>query len=77
MNEKFDKLLVEARAELDENKRREMYAEMQQLVRNDGGSIIPMFATDLQAASVKLTHGKVAPNYESDGMKISERWWFA
>jgi hypothetical protein len=30
-----------------------------------------------QAASAKLDHGKVAPNYESDGMKISERWWFA
>jgi peptide/nickel transport system substrate-binding protein len=76
-NERFDKLLVEARAQLDENKRREMYAQMQQIVRDDGGPIIPMFAMDLQAASAKLAHGEVAPNYESDGMKISERWWFA
>ena len=70
-NEKFDKLLVEARAELDENKRREMYTEMQQIVRDEGGSIIPMFATDFQAASVKLGHGKVAANYECDGFKVS------
>ena len=75
-NKRFDELLVEARAELDENKRKEMYAEMQQIVRNDGGAIIPVFATDLQAASVKLGHGEVAPNYECDVMKISERCWF-
>jgi len=76
-NERFDKLLVEARTELDENKRRKMYVEMQQILRDEGGAIIPMFAADLQAASDKMQHGKIAANYECDGFKISERWWFA
>ena len=39
----FDKLLLEARATLDEKKRRELYKEMALLVRDDGGAIIPMF----------------------------------
>jgi peptide/nickel transport system substrate-binding protein len=76
-NERFDQLLIAARSELDEAKRREMYVEMQQIVRDDGGAIIPMFAKDLQAASKKLRHGKIAANYEMDGMRASERWWFA
>ena len=76
-NERFDELLVKARAELDESRRREMYGEMQRIVRDQGGAIIPMFASDLQAASEKLGHGEVAANYECDGFKISERWWFS
>jgi peptide/nickel transport system substrate-binding protein len=75
-NKVFNQLLVAARAELDSNKRRAMYYEMQQLCRDDGGSVIPMFASDLAGASKKLQHGKIAPNWEGDGMKISERWWF-
>lgn len=75
-NEHFDELLVKARAELDEAKRREMYGEMQRIVRDQGGVIIPMFASDLQAASDKLAHGEIAANYECDGFKICERWWF-
>lgn len=27
--------------------------------------------------SDKLAHGAVAPNYDADGMKITQRWWFA
>ena len=29
------------------------------------------------AHSKKLAHGEIAPNWEDDGMKIAERWWFA
>lgn len=42
-NEGFDKLLFAARAELDETKRKEMYAEMSTMVRDEGGLICPMF----------------------------------
>src|SRR5690606_6787620 len=38
-NERFEKLLVEARAELDESLRRQMYGEMQQIVHDEGGLI--------------------------------------
>ena len=52
--ERFNMLLKAARAVLDESKRREMYAEMQQIVRDEGGPIIPMFASYVFATSEKL-----------------------
>jgi peptide/nickel transport system substrate-binding protein len=42
-NETFDQLLMAARAELDEAKRTQMYADMGSIVRNEGGLICPMF----------------------------------
>ncbi|SMC16159.1 peptide/nickel transport system substrate-binding protein [Desulfacinum hydrothermale DSM 13146] len=76
-NKRFNELLVAARAELDEKKRREMYVEMQQLVRDDGGVVVPMFPADLSAATDKIRHGKLAVNWELDGFRLTERWWFA
>ncbi|MEM8812845.1 MAG: peptide ABC transporter substrate-binding protein, partial [Pseudomonadota bacterium] len=76
-NARFDTLLREARIELDEEKRRDMYVEMQQLVSNEGGQVIPVFAADLLAASGRLAHGKVAVNWDMDGYKLADRWWFA
>ena len=76
-NDRFDELLVRARAELDSAKRREMYYEMQQLVRDDGGVIVLAFVQDLQAANKKIRYGKLAANWELDGWKCCERWWFA
>ena len=40
----FDKLLLAARAELDFNKRKAMYWEMQTMVNEDAGEVIPVFA---------------------------------
>ena len=77
-NPRFNELLIAARAELNEDRAREMYWEMQQLVRDDGGAIIPMFADHLLGHSDKLAHHEnVAGNYELDGYRIIERWWFA
>lgn len=76
-NERFNKLLIEARSELDEARRREMYREMQQLTRDDGASIIPMFANYIDARNDQVAHGTVASNRFFDGWKIVERWWSA
>jgi peptide/nickel transport system substrate-binding protein len=73
----FNKLLKAARAELDNAKRREMYVEMQRIVRNDGATIVPMFAADLTGVSNKLAYENVAADWEMDGMRAPERWWFA
>ena len=48
-NAAFDKLVAEARATIDEAKRRELYAEAQRLMNQDVPSIIPVFF-DLLAA---------------------------
>ena len=77
-NETFNKLLLEARVELDEAKRRAMYGEMQLLVRDEGGTIIPMYANFVFARSSRIAHGEhVGSNWSLDGWKCIERWWIA
>ena len=76
-HERFNKLLQEARAELDTAKRREMYVEMQRLVSNQGGVIIPMFANYIMAMTDEVQTGEMANNWDLDGLKCVERWWFA
>jgi len=77
-NERFNELLVQARGELDETKRAEMYFEMQQLVRDDCPTVIPAFANLIAATSDKVgTPEKLASNSQLDGLRNCERWWFA
>jgi peptide/nickel transport system substrate-binding protein len=76
-NDRFNQLLVQARGETDDSKRIGMYAEMQQLVHDDCGQIVLVFNNYVEAGSTKLAHGPIAPNWECDGFKIGERWWFA
>ncbi|PJK27783.1 ABC transporter substrate-binding protein [Minwuia thermotolerans] len=75
-NERFDELLIAARAELDEAKRREMYYEMQAILNQNGGAIIPMFASWVFATTDKVGHGEFASNWDLDGERWMERWWF-
>jgi len=75
-NARFDSLLAEARAELDENKRREMYWEMQDLVANDGGVAIPMFASYVFATRDAVgTPDVIGTNLDVDGAAFMNRWW--
>ena len=76
-NARFDELLVQARAELNEDRRRAMYSEMQQLVSEDGGTVLPMFANFVFATNGKIAHGEFASNFDMDGERWMERWWFA
>ena len=75
-HKRFNELLVSARAELDQATRRGMYQEMQQIVRDEGGVVVPMFAADLAAATYKIGHGPIAANWELDGFRAAERYWF-
>lgn len=75
---RFNEVVAVARSELDEAKRREMYFEAQQLIHDDGGAMVPMFANHIAAVSKKVMHDEaVAGNWELDGVKLAERWWFA
>ncbi len=76
-NDRFEKLMVAARAELDSSKREQMYFEMQDIVSNEGSIIIPMFAYFVFATSNKIaTPNTMASNWDLDGKRWSERWWF-
>lgn len=74
---RFNELLVAARSELDESKRRQMYYEMQDICANQGGVVVPMFASYVMGLSDKVGHPEtVAANWMFDGFRAIERWWF-
>lgn len=75
-NPRFNEVLLAARGELDEATRAGMYAELQQLIHDDGGVIVFVFNNLVEAHSTKLSHGEIATNWEADGLRIAERWWF-
>lgn len=76
-NARFDALLLAARTELDQAKRAQIYAEMQALMRDDGGPVIPLFNNFLDGASAKVRGNLGAPNMELAGCRIAERCWLA
>lgn len=77
-NSRFQELLLTARAELDTDKRRGMYHEMQSLVSTEGGTVIPMYANSVDANSSKLANsGSIGNVFQMDNARIIERWWFA
>ena len=67
-HEQFDALLLEARAELDEAKRREMYWVMQDIVANQGGVAIPMFASYVFATRPSVGTPR------NNGLESGSRW---
>ena len=75
-HERFNMLLIEGRGELDPAKRAEIYGEMQQIVRDEGGVVVPMFANYVFAARKNVMHDKLAANWDIDGQRFAERWWF-
>jgi len=76
-NARFNSLLLQARSELDEKKRRQMYGEMQGLLRDEGGAIIPLFANYVDGISRRVGHDQLGNNWDLDGLRAAERWWFA
>ena len=76
-SKEFNELVVAARAELDVNKRKAMYYRCQALIHDDGGATIPMFANYINGLNKKIGHkDKMGANWDMDGGKASERWWF-
>ncbi|APH73856.1 ABC transporter substrate-binding protein [Aquibium oceanicum] len=74
-NEKFDQMLLAARSELDEAKRKQMYADMGMLVRDEGGLILPMFNDFIDASGAKAAGYDPHPAGEMmDGYALAECW---
>jgi peptide/nickel transport system substrate-binding protein len=75
-HEKFNKLLVSARAELNEKKRGEMYYDMQQIVSDQGASVVPMFSDIVVVANDKIGYKNFGAGLDLDDARGHERWWF-
>ncbi|HWL68025.1 MAG TPA: ABC transporter substrate-binding protein [Geminicoccus sp.] len=71
----FDKLLVQARAELDRPKRAQMYAELQRMINEDGGELIPMFNDFVDATTAGVQNFELTPQLGLCGMRAPERVW--
>ncbi|MEO0820679.1 MAG: ABC transporter substrate-binding protein [Pseudomonadota bacterium] len=77
-HERFNMLLTAGRGELDNAKRAEIYSEMQQILRDEGGVVVWGFANYVYAMADKVAHGPdVASNWALDGGRYVERWWFS
>ena len=77
-DDRFMQLLVAARSELDQSRRAQMYSDMQVILRDTGGAVIPFFRNHLYARRAEIARAdQVASNWALDGYKPLERWWMA
>ncbi len=74
-NERFDQLLVAARGEADEAKRKQMYGDMQVLIHEQGGIAIPAFIDFIDAFDRRLKGYGRLPLGGFMGYQFSEHVW--
>jgi peptide/nickel transport system substrate-binding protein len=76
-HDRFDELLIQARKELNETRRIEMYAEMQEILNMEGGPVIPLFKWQVDAVTSKIkTPPLVGGQFGLDYFRYADRWWF-
>ena len=74
-SEKFDRMLVEARGSLDEERRTEIYWEMQEMVSQEAGTIIPAYMAGVDALSTSLKGLRPNPLGGQMGYAFAEYVW--
>jgi peptide/nickel transport system substrate-binding protein len=72
---KFDRLLLEARGELDVAKRKALYGEMQVMIANEAGTAIPVFISNVDALSDKVKGLRANPLGGQMGYALAEYVW--
>ncbi|MDQ0467041.1 ABC transporter substrate-binding protein [Labrys wisconsinensis] len=73
----FDKIIFEARAELDEAKRQQLYSEAQRMITDDGGMVCFAIGDYLDGYSKKVMGTAPHPHYDMCDQRIAEKGWFA
>ncbi|MGR3378898.1 ABC transporter substrate-binding protein [Salipiger abyssi] len=74
-NERFDTLLLEARKEMDEGLRKDMYGEMQQLIHDHCGVLIPTFQANMDGYRTGVKGLKPMPTGPMMGYDFAESVW--
>jgi peptide/nickel transport system substrate-binding protein len=72
---KFDQLLLAARAETDAARRKQMYCDMQHLVRDHAGIGIPVFISLLDAHSSRVKGLRPVPTGDLMGYYFAQHVW--
>ena len=71
----FDSMLMQARGELDQAKRKSLYSDMGRMVRDEGGLICPMFNDFIDVVSDKVGGYDKDPNGElMNGFALAKCW---
>jgi peptide/nickel transport system substrate-binding protein len=73
----FDKIIIEARAELDDKKRKEMYYKAQEMISDDGGMICFAIGDYLDGYSKNVQGVVPHPRYDMADQRLAEKGWFA
>ena len=68
-------MMVEARGALDEAKRTEIYWEMQEMIANEAGTVIPVYISNVDAVTTKLQGLKSNPLGGMMGYVFAEYVW--
>lgn len=76
-NPKFDKLVVDARVELDEKKRLAMYSECQRLLSEEAGMVCFAIGDALDAGTTRLRGLDPHARYDLNDQRLAEKGWFA
>lgn len=74
-NPRFDRLLVAARGETDEARRKSLYGEMQHLVHDQAGIGIPLFISSIDAYSPRLKGLRPMPQGGLMGFDFAAHVW--
>ncbi len=74
-NDTFDSIILSARAELDDVKRKALYREAAIIVRDEGGVIVPMFNNFIDATGDKVGGWEANPNGSMmNAFALSKTW---
>lgn len=76
-SDKVDQLLKAGRSINDQAKRKEIYCDVQRIVADEGGTILPIFMDYLDARSAKLQGYQPHAISEAGGARLSETIWMA
>ena len=74
---RLDKLVVEARIELNEAKRREMYAESQRIISEEAGMVCFAVGDQMDGGSARLQGLESHARYDMNDNRLAEKGWFA
>lgn len=74
---KMDKLVQDARVELNREKRREMYAEVQRIISEDAGMVCFGVGDQMDGCSTRLMGLEPHARYDMNDNRLAEKGWFA
>ncbi len=74
-SERFDKLLLEGRVELDRAKRKELYCEIQRLLSDQGGALIPVFTNYIEGKLAIVRGWEAHPAFTFIAGEFFETAW--